>query len=101
MAFSEIKKQVIYCLKNNHISHEQRANIDIKNLLSTGEISLEKTIKILSRCRGNEYSTSKHHSAPSIDVHIVKTRYMSKNWYLKWYFLEPDCIFISVHESEV
>lgn len=40
MGFKEVKRQVLTCLNNGSVLHEARGNIDIKNMLSTGEISL-------------------------------------------------------------
>jgi hypothetical protein len=33
-----------------------------------------------------------------IDVHVIKTLYKTEQWYIKWYFIEPDAVFISVHQ---
>lgn len=54
---------------------------------------------ILGRSRGNEHATSPHHFDDSIEVHIVKTLHAGQGWYIKWYFLEPDSVFISVHHQ--
>lgn len=69
----------------------------MKNLLEVGDIGTEDLIQILKKSRGNEYESSPHHMDSSIDVHVVKTRYSSEQWYVKWYFVEPDVVFISVH----
>ncbi len=95
--FKETKSTLISCLKNGNIQHEARKNIDLKNLLSTGEISIDDLIKILNKSRGNEHETSAHHFDNSIDVHIIKTNFSGVYWYIKWYFLSPECVFISVH----
>jgi hypothetical protein len=29
----------------------------------------------------------------------VKTQHAGQGWYIKWYFLEPDSVFISVHHQ--
>jgi len=97
MGFSDAKRQVLTCLKSRKILHEERNNIEIKNLLSTGQVSVEEVKDILSQVRGNEYEGSKHHTISTLDVHIVKTSFRGKHWYIKWYYLEPDSIFISVH----
>jgi hypothetical protein len=34
----------------------------------------------------------------NIDVHVIKTRHKNEQWYIKWYFIEPDAVFISVHQ---
>lgn len=96
--FSEIKKQVIQCLSEGAVLHEARNDIDIKNLLEVGVISIEEVTQILKKSRGNEYESSPHHMDQSIDVHVVKTSYQREEWYIKWYFVEPDAVFISVHQ---
>jgi len=97
MGFKDSKQKVIECLNNGLVSHELRNDINIKNLLAIGQVSLEQVTAILKQSRGNSYSTSPHHYDTSIDVHIVKTHYSGNDWYIKWYFIEPNCIFISVH----
>lgn len=96
--FKEIKHQVIQCLVEGNILHEARNNIDIKNLLKTGVISIEEITEILKRSRGNQYKSSPHQMDQRIDVHVIKTLYKTGQWYIKWYFIEPDAVFISVHQ---
>lgn len=95
--FTLIKKQLIHCLINGHVLHESRNDIDIKNLLHIGSISIDDVCHIMKKSSGNEYSYSPHHMDADVTVHIVKTRYASQQWYIKWYFIEPDAVFISVH----
>lgn len=96
--FKLVKHQVIQCLLEGNILYEARDNIDIKNLLNTGVVSIEYVCQILKKSRGNEYESSPHHMDQSIDVHVVKTIYKQERWYVKWYFIEPDAVFISVHK---
>jgi len=98
MAFREVKSKVIECLENGCVLHEERNNIDVKNLLSTGAISINEVTTIIGRARGNSYACSSHHYDAKIDVHILKTTHSGQQWYIKWYFIEPDCVFISVHK---
>ena len=98
MGFKDIKRQVIECLKNGNIQHEPRDNtIDIKNLLAIGAVTPDDVVNILKRSRGDEHESSPHHYDKQILVHIVKTTYEVQEWYIKWYFVDPDCVFISVH----
>jgi len=97
MGFIKVKSKVIDCLNSGNVLHEQRGNIDTKNLLSTGVISINDVTNIIGRARGNSYSCSTHHFDSSIDVHVIKTVYLGISWYVKWYFIDPDCVFISVH----
>lgn len=48
MGFSDAKRQVLTCLKSRKILHEERNDIEIKNLLSTGQVSVEEVKDILS-----------------------------------------------------
>lgn len=95
--FKAAKKGVINCLTNKDIQHELRNNIDEKNLLANGEISADYLIEILKKSRGNEYENSPHHLDKNIEVHIIKTKFDGVDWYIKWYFSSPECVFISVH----
>ena len=97
MGFKNVKSQVLACLTSGNILHEQRRTIDVKNLLVTGQVSENDVSDAIARTKGTEYEVSKHHAISTIDVHIVKTRYQGQNWYIKWYFIEPDSVFISVH----
>lgn len=97
MGFKDVKSRVLACLKDGAISHEQRGDIDIKNLLATGQVSLDEVAAIIGRSRGSHYSSSAHHVVNDIDVHIIKTKRDGEAWYIKWYFLEPNSVFISVH----
>lgn len=97
MGFKDIKKEVINCLNNGLVLYESRNDIDIKNLLETGFVSNYDVAKMLAQSKGNEYSCSPHHFDLSTDVHIIKIQIQGRNWYIKWYFSEPDSVFISVH----
>lgn len=99
MGFKDVKRKVIESLNDGSFSHEARNEIDVKNVLSTGAISKDDVAKILGRSSGSDYKTSPHHLDSTIDVHIVKTLFEGKIWYIKWYFLDPSCVFISVHLS--
>lgn len=97
MGFREAKKQVIACLRAGYVLHEARDEIDAKNIFATGSVSNEEVEQIILRARGDEYSASPHHFDRDIEVHIITTWRDGLNWYIKWYFLEPNCVFISVH----
>ena len=87
---------MLECLSEGHFQHEQRDNIDVKNLMATGLITTREVFDLLKKARGNDHTESPHHSHQTITVNVVKIR----NWYIKWYFLEPDVVFISVHEED-
>lgn len=98
MGFREAKKQLLHCIDDGNIQHEVRDNIDVKNLLFAGVISMDDVREAILRARGDDYNTSPHHLVKEIDVHVIKVqRGVLKDWYIKWYFIEPDAWFISVH----
>ncbi len=97
MGFSEARRKLIECLNTGHVLHEERNDIDVKNLLAIGVVSLEEAIYIVGRSRGYDYSVSPHHYDAEIDVHVIATKFSVQTWYLKWYFLGPDSVFISFH----
>lgn len=97
MGFKEAKARVLICLATGHVLHEERDSIDIKNLFATGLISTKEAAQIIGRSSGTNYSCSPHHFDNVIDVHVVKTTYRGLHWHIKWYFLEPDSVFISFH----
>lgn len=61
----------------------------------TGDISPEQLITIIDRCNGTHHESSKHHEFEGVEVHILKR----DGWYIKFYFVDPDTVFISVHPS--
>ena len=92
-----MKANVLACLGSGAILHAERGNIDVKNLLATGEVTTDEIAEVIGRARGTDYQCSPHHLAANIDVHIIKTAHRGMDWYIKWYFVEPNCVFISVH----
>lgn len=101
MGFKEIKRKVIHCVLNGLYDHQVRNNIDVKNLFQCGIVDQNMLAMLLHSTRGNQYSVSPHHQAPSIDVHIFKPVFGRVEWYIKCYFVEPDAVFISVHQDGV
>lgn len=93
MGFKRAKALVLNALAQGNFQHEARNDIEIKNALLLGEISALELIEIIKSCNGTDHSSSPHHFAPSIEVHVLKRH----GWYIKFYFIDPDTIFISVH----
>ena len=93
--FNAVKKAVMLALAAGAYQHEARGDIDVKNLLATGDVSATEVMALLRKSRGTEHQCSPHHFDSSITVHVIKTG----GWYLKFYFIEPDTWFISVHPS--
>ena len=85
-----------------NIGHEVRDSISEKNLLATGEVSSAFVAMLLMRCRGNQYSASRHHIQRDIEVHtfkpVIADGAIREHWYIKLYFIE-QVVFISVHLS--
>ena len=95
----KIRRLVVEKLIDGRIQHEpdRSGNIDEKNLLLVGKITVEEVIELIYATKGFQYELSKHHTLPVIDVHIFKPEKNRIKWYIKCYLVEPDLIFISVH----
>jgi hypothetical protein len=52
---------------------------------------------MINLARGGDYRCSPHHFDQRIEVHTVTVGHQGVRWYIKWYFLEPNTVFISVH----
>lgn len=98
MGFKHAKTQLMECLIAGRVLHEQRNSIDVKNLLATGLVSLEEAVYIISRSHGNGYLVSPHHFDKKLDVHVLKVKLSVQTWYIKWYFIGSDSVFISFHQ---
>lgn len=94
MGFKAAKAALITALKSGDYQHEERDSIDTKNLLAMGVVTAKEVLDIVARCDGSHHSCSEHHQAKGIDVHLI--RY--SGWYVKFYVIEPDVWFISVHQ---
>lgn len=93
MDFKEVRYYVIKALKEGTYQHEVRGHIEDKNALMTGDMSPEDLIRIIERCNGTHHERSPHHMVSTVEVHIFKR----DGWYIKFYFVDPDTMFISVH----
>lgn len=99
MGFKDVKSRILECLNNGTYDHELRGSIDTKNLFQCGVVGVDELCGLIHKTRGNQYSCSPHHQIKEIDVHVMKPVKNGTSWYLKFYFLEPDAMFISVHKS--
>ena len=98
MGYRQAKRQVLQCLGEGSVEHElDRGEIDIKNLLSTGGVTAKQVADAIGRSSGKEYKCSPHHFDEDIEVHIIRTQHSDRTWYIKWYFISPNIVFISVH----
>lgn len=83
------------------IEHQQRGNIDVKNRLSTGAVSVADVVGWIRKAKGVDHQASPHHFINDVTVHVVKVR----GWYIKWWINYPDTddaggdvvVFMSVH----
>lgn len=100
MGFKNVKARVIKCLREGNYEYEARHNIDVKNIFMIGDLNAEDLIELIQCTNGKNYETRLHHLDSSIEIHILKPIKDMKKWYIKFYFLDPKTVFISVHESE-
>lgn len=100
LGLKEVRTSVIEKLKEGRIQHETDRSGDIneKNLLLIGKVTVEEVIELINATRGTQFSTSKHHADENIEVHVFKPVKSSVEWYIKCYLIEPDIWFISVHK---
>jgi hypothetical protein len=98
LGFKDIRAMVIRKLQEGRVQHETTRSGDIneKNLLVAGKITVEEVIELIEATKGTDYSTSKHHLDKSIDVHVFKAK--KSKWCIKCYLIDPDVWFISVHK---
>ena len=94
IGFREAQRAVIAALESGEYQHVSRGDIDVKNLLATGEVSASEVADVVRSCRGGHHTSSPHHAVVAIEVHVLKRH----GWYIKFFFIEPDTWFISVHQ---
>lgn len=91
--FGEAKRRLLKALAEGAWLHEARNAIDVKNELATGSVTAAEVRRVVGRCNGTHHSASPHHADPSVQVHVLRR----DGWYIKFYFLDEDAVFISVH----
>jgi hypothetical protein len=94
--FKTTRQKVLKALAEGTYQHAERRAIDVKNCLQLGSISAEEVAALIRRCNGTHHSCSPHHFAPQVMVHVLKR----DDWYIKFFFVDPHTIFISVHKQE-
>lgn len=93
MSFKKAKSEVIAALSSNRFRHEYRQDGQ-KNLLQTGEMTIQEVLELVAKTRGAEATSSPHHMDATIPVWVFRP----KGWYIKFYLLK-ECWFISLHPS--
>ena len=96
LGFKGAQRRVLLSLASGSFQHEARGAVEVKNKLATGEVTPAEVAALIRRATGNDHSMSPHHAAPSITVHVIAR----EGWYVKFYFVDPDTWFISVHQQE-
>ena len=101
MGFREARKAIIEALLVGRFQHEERAQAQGKNLLASGDVTVDEVVAVLGRCRGNQHATSPHHFVADQEVHVFRPVEGVARWYIKAYLVEVgyvEAIFISVHK---
>ena len=91
--FKEAKRRAIEALRNKTYQVAQRREIDTKNLLSNNTVSEADIIDVIEKCRGQDHEMRSHDTIKTVAVHILR----KDGWYIKFYFIDPDTFFLSVH----
>ena len=93
IGFKEAKRRAIEALRDKTYQIAERREIETKNLLYDNSVSEEDVIKVISKCRGQDHEMRPHDMVKTVDVHILR----KDGWYIKFYFLDPNTFFLSVH----
>ncbi|HEX6037431.1 hypothetical protein [Longimicrobium sp.] len=96
MGFKEYRALLIEALRSGAYLPEDRLDAREKNLLSAGTVDELFVIRLLQRCAGWEYSTSRHHFRET-DCHIFTPTYGGERWYVKAYWHRGIAVVVSVH----
>jgi hypothetical protein len=99
VGFRDVKRQAIHCLERGYVLHAMdRKGIDVKNLLAMGVVSIAEVADLIRQTKGFQYEKGGAvHGCAEIEMHIMKPVKDGRRWYLKFYFIEPNIIFMSVH----
>jgi len=80
------------------VLHEPRHDQETKNLLLMRFVGPKQVIEMLKSCSGAGYQSGLHHSISGIETHVMKPTGKYAGWYLKFYFTNPETVFLSVHK---
>lgn len=96
MGFKEARALLIEALQSGRYTNDERADGEEKNLLASEAVTKEFVVRLLRRCAGWEYSTSRHHFRDA-DCHIFTPTFGGEQWYIKAYWRGGLAVFVSVH----
>lgn len=101
MGFKDVRSKAIESLEAGKTQSEERPDIVEKNLFKTGVVTAADVVALLKHTRGDQYRVVPHNIVSGIEVHIFEPVKEGVEWHIKFYFLDPNCVFISVHKSHV
>jgi hypothetical protein len=102
MGFTETRRATIEALRDGRFEHEERDQAEGKNLLATGEVSVDDVIGLLERCKGTQHESRPHHLDPEQQIDVFRPKLGTVRWYIKTYLADWDgivAVIISVHRS--
>lgn len=100
MSSQAAKRKLLEAMRAGRVAHESRGAQEEKNKLAVGDLSLQDATAMMGAARGpGEYRP--HEMVPGLMVWIVRPEISGVRWYVKFYFVEDEAIFISFHVSEV
>lgn len=96
MGFKEARAWFVDALQSGRYEYEPRSDAEQKNLLASRAVNRDFVVRLLLRCSGWEYSTSRHHTQDA-DCHIFTPELRGERWYIKAYPRNGQAVFVSVH----
>lgn len=100
LEFLRLKEKAIDCLLHGAIAHFERKKTNVKNDLLTEKVSTEFVITLFEEAKIEQYERRVHYRDPQLVIHVLKPVFEGTIWYLKFFIVDPNLIFISVHKSE-
>jgi len=98
IGFRKARQRLCEALRNPRtIVHEPRTDQAKKNLLANGVVTCAEVLAVARAANGTDYKEDAHDQDASIVVHIIRRAHQGIDWYIKWYCIEPNVTFISVH----
>ena len=98
MNFRSDKVKILKALRAGMVLHEDRSDQELKNLVDSGEVSLEIAYRIIESTRGTQAESSPHHFSKDVTVWIFKPKFNGTEWYVKCYLVDEDLWILSFHD---